>query len=466
LSTILTIKEGIIMIRISVPFRRCAVAFALARPILQRFFCADSGMGDSVATGRRCAFGLLFILCVTVFPQGCAKPYGTLVRHYREAPVCCNSMADLPVEPLLAGDKKNFELGANSPLYRFDTGRSFFRVFALPEGPSPYRVTVSSYLVGDYLKSSYIFSPQLITLDKDRKIVRSTGPGTFSVAHADFLESLRTGGGFHNKIEGGLTFTGTNGEERYLVVLTTDELLRGKTAFPSEEVPMLILGGSGGIPAKTSELLVPHSPGGMVSISWSSLATGKSAPGTGNIETVIVEIGAGSRKEQIAVTKPGVAGSRENAPAFVRPEQVTVRLASGRTIGSLDLGKTTMDEARRLFQDNGAGLGPERKNSTTFTIGATSLSPMRLYTPPGTHHQLFFDDNGVLVLFVDGFTAEPYSSSSEFRQHYTGVRETGRIAGSYELQADLAPCVTLIAVFRTVSDTLDSALFGYTCPTR
>ncbi len=454
------------MIRISVPFRRCAVAFASARQKLQSFFCAVSGIGNSLATGRRRAFGLLFILCVAVFSQGCAKPYGTLVRHYRETPVCCNTMADLPVEPLLAGEKKSFELGANSPLYRFDTGKSLFRVFALPEGPYPYRVTVSSYLVGDYLKSSYIFSPQLITLDKDRRVVRSTGPGSFSVAHADFLESLQTAGGFRNKIEGGLTFTGTNFDERYLVVLTTDELLRGKTAFPSKEVPMLILGSSGGFTAKSSEQQVPHAPGGMVSISWSSLSTGKSAPGAGNAETVISVPGAVSGSEQIAVTTPGVVGSSEKTPAPVHPEQVTVRLASGRTIGSLDLGKTTMDEARRLFQDNGAGLGSVRKNSTTFTIGATSLAPTQLYTPPGTHHQLFFDDNGVLVLFADGSAAEPFSSSSDFRQRYSGVRETGRIAGSYELQADLAPCVTLIAVFRTVSDTLDSALFGYTCPTR
>jgi hypothetical protein len=38
--------------------------------------------------------------------------------------------------------------------------------------------------------------------------------------------------------------------------------------------------------------------------------------------------------------------------------------------------------------------------------------------------------------------------------------------GSYELQADLSSCETLIAVFRTVNDTLDSTLSGYTCPTR
>ena len=406
---------------------------------------------------------LLSVVCATFLIQGCAGSYGKVVRLYREAPSCCTSMTELPVEPLQPGDKKSFTLGLGSPAYRFSTGKSYFRVFALPGGPYPYKITVSSYLVGDYLKSSYIFYPQLITLDRDRRVVRSTGPGSFSVAHADFLESLRTAGGFRHKIEGDLTFTGTNGDERYLAVLTTDELLRGKTPFPSEEVPMLILGGSGGIPAKSSELLVPHSPGGMVGIAWSS-PSGNSAPGAGNAETVVPD--AISGREQNGATKPGVVGAREIAPASVRPAQVTVRLDSGRAIGSLDLGKTTLNEARRLFQDNGAGLGPERINRTVFTIGATSLAPMRLYTPPGTHHQLFFDGIGVLVLFVDGSAADPSSTGSDFRQRYTGVRETGRIAGSYELQADLAHCVTVIAVFRTVSDTLDSALFGYTCPTK
>lgn len=215
-----------------------------------------------------------------------------------------------------------------------------------------------------------------------------------------------------------------------------------------------------------SELQVPHSPGGKVGISWSSLATEKTAPAAVNAETVSAVPGTDSGKEQLPATKPGVAVSREKAPVTGRPEEVTVRLASGREIGSLSLGKTTTDEVRHLFQDNGAGLGPERKNSTTFTIGASSVTPARFYTPPGTRHQLFFDDNGILVLFVDGSATRPFSSSSDFRQRYTSARETGRIMGSYELQADLSSCVTLIAVFRTVNDTLDSTLSGYTCPTR
>jgi hypothetical protein len=94
----------------------------------------------------------LLVLGAVTFIGGCAKPYGTVLRHYESAPVCCASLTELPVEPLKLGDKKSFDLGGGSPAYRFETGKSYFRAFALPQGPYPYRVTVSSYLVGDNLK--------------------------------------------------------------------------------------------------------------------------------------------------------------------------------------------------------------------------------------------------------------------------------------------------------------------------
>ena len=408
----------------------------------------------------------LFVLCAILLVQGCAKPYGSVVRHYREVPVCCASMAELPIDELQPGDNKSFDLGAGSPAYQFDTGKSYFRAYLLPLGGYPYRVTVSSYLIGDYLKSAYLFFPQLITLDERRKVVRSTGPGTFSVTRTNFIEGVQTAGDFHYKIEGGLTFTETNRDERYLVVLTTDELLRMKTPVPSGEVPMLLLGSTWTSSAKASEVMVPHAPGGKVSISLSPLAPDRFAAQTGKAATGVENAIAVAKSETSAVPKLERARGGEKIPSSVRPETLTVRLASGRVIGGLELGKTGTDEARRLFENSGAGLGPERKSSTTFTIGTTTLTPERLFTPPGTLHQLYFDNNGVLVLFVDGAAAELPTSARDFRQRFPGARETGRVVGSYELQADISPCVTLIAVFRTVGDSLDSVAYAYGCPTK
>lgn len=432
----------------------------------QGFLAARSAAGGWLEVGNQKTLGLLFLLCAIFLVQGCAKPYASVVRHYREDPVCCDSMAELPIDELQAGDRKSFDLGAGSPAYQFDTGKSYFRAYLLPLGGYPYRVTIRSYLVGDYLKSAYLFFPQLITLDERRKVVRSTGPGTFTVTRTNFIERVQTAGDFNYKVEGGLTFTETNRDERYLVVLTTDELLRIKTPVPSAEVPMLLLGSTWTSSAKASEVMVPHAPGGKVSVSLSPLAPDKPSAQNGEATTGVDNAIAVAKSETSAVPKHERARGGEKAPSSVRPETLTVRLATGRIIGRLELGKTGTDEARRLFEYSGAGLGPERKSSTTFTVGTTTLTPEQLFIPPGTLHQLYFDNNGILVLFVDGSAAEIPSSGRVFRQRFSGARETGRVVGSYELQADLTSCETLIAVFRTVGDSLDSVAYAYGCPTK
>jgi hypothetical protein len=86
--------------------------------------------------------------------------------------------------------------------------------------------------------------------------------------------------------------------------------------------------------------------------------------------------------------------------------------------------------------------------------------------PPGTRHQLYFDDKGVVVLFVDGAPDDLPRTGRSFRRLFPSARESGRTLGSYQLQVPLTSCVALIAVFRVVDDTLDSAAFGYGCPVR
>jgi len=269
--------------------------------------------------------------------------------------------------------------------------------------------------------------------------VRSPEPATFSPARADLLEAMRESGGLRFKLEGGLSFTGEKGDERYLVVMTTDELLRERTSISAAgEVPMLLPGFSGTV---TKEVRVPHAPGGRVTVSLSPLPP-----------------------ETATGTKSAPVGAEAKAPGS--PEFVTVRLVGGTAIGAVELGRTTVEAARRLFEAGGAGLGQERENAATFNAGTTHLAPKRLYTPPGTLHQLYFDDNGVLVLIVDGSPTGLPPTGREFLQRFAGARESGRTMGSYELQAPLARCVTLMAVFRAVGDTLDSAAHAYGCPTR
>ena len=380
---------------------------------------------------------------VLIFIHGCAKPYGAVTQQHNEAPVCCNTLAELPVEPIRPGDKKSFDMGAGSNAYRFDTGKSYFRAFALPQGPYPYKVTVRSYLVGDDLRSAYFFFPRLITLDENRKVVRSTGEETFSLQWADYLETMRETAGLRHKLEGGLVFPDGSLGERYLVILTTDDFVQTKTPVTAVgNVPILTPGYSVTVPGDGNEVPVAHAPAGRVNVSLTPLV---------------------AEMRSVANAATSTSGSDNVPPSLPRSEVVTVRLAGGKAAGKLELGRTTVDSARVLFESAGGGMGTERQNSATFSIGTQALTPTSLFTPPGTPHQLYFDAEGTLVLFVDGTPADLPRTGNAFRQQFSGFRETGRNQFSYELEVPLSTCVTLIAHFGSGSDTLEFAAYVYVC---
>jgi hypothetical protein len=398
---------------------------------------SDAAGARRPAKSLRVILSCLLALAAPMLIQGCAAAsYGTALRRYTEVPVCCASLAELPVEPLRPGDKKSFTMGEGSPAYRFDTGKSYFRAFSLPQGPYPYKVTVKSFVIGDNLKSAYIFYPQLVTLDENRKPVRSTGPETFTLQQAGYLETMQETAGLRQKLEGGLTFTDKSRDERFLLVLTTDDLLRGKTAVSTAgDDPLLNFIT---VEANVAATLVQHAPAGRVSIALAPLVAGVAASGK---------------------------AAQEPSPD-PHPELVTVRLSGGKEIGALEPGRTTEEAARRLFEDAGAGLGQERHNSATFTIATVVLAPKRLFAPPGSSYQLYFDDKGTLVLLVDGAPANLPSSGKEFMRRFPEARESGRTLATYEVQAPLGHCVTLVAAFRAAGDTLESAAYGYGCPVK
>ena len=385
---------------------------------------------------------VLLVLGLTVLFQGCAKPYSAVLRQYNEAPVCCSSLAELPVEPLRLGDSKSFDM-EGSPAYRFSTGKSYFRAFALPTGPYPYKVTVRSFLMGDDLRSAYFFFPRIITLDGNRSVVRTTGTETFTLHKAGYFETMLETAGLQHKLEGELNFPDGSLGEKYLVILTTSDLLKATTPVSTVgDVPTLTPGYSVTAPENGNEVRVAHGPGGRVSISL--------------VPTIV-------GKQTAAGVEPLPAGPAKASLPPSGPEVITVRLENGTSAGTLELGHTTIDTARTLFENAGTGQGTERQNTATFTIGSLAITPKRLFTPPGTRHQLYFDDSGTLVLFVDGSPAGLPTTGSTFRHKFSEARESGRNQFSYELQVPLSTCVTLIAHFSSVTDSLEFPAYVYAC---
>lgn len=143
------------------------------------------------------------------------------------------------------------------------------------------------------------------------------------------------------------------------------------------------------------------------------------------------------------------------------PARIPVYGVSDAILGYLVLGRSTPADAGRVLEGNG-GLGPARPNEVVFRVGAATLRPNVVYTPPGTLHQLYFDQD-TLVLAVAGAPHGLPATRVDFEARFPGTRETHRESAWYELQAPLSRCIWLIAVFTAGSDRLDSSGSARVC---
>jgi hypothetical protein len=156
------------------------------------------------------------------------------------------------------------------------------------------------------------------------------------------------------------------------------------------------------------------------------------------------------------------------APTFVaaqadttNPARVAIYGIGDTVVGHLVLGVSTTADAKRIFERR-TGLGPARDNQVTFRIGSATLRPRLVYTPPWTMHQLYFE-NDTLVLVVDGMPHGLPGTRAEFMRRFPEARETHRESGWYELQTPLRECMWLIAVFGTTNDVIESSGYARIC---
>ena len=143
------------------------------------------------------------------------------------------------------------------------------------------------------------------------------------------------------------------------------------------------------------------------------------------------------------------------------PARITIYDARDTVVGELVLGRSTLAEAARLLSGLG-GLGPRRDNEVTFHVGPTTLRPRMLYTPPATMHQLYFEQD-TLVMVVAGVPHGLPATRAAFLEQFPTARETHRESMWYELQTPLSECVWLIAVFTTSADRLESNGWARVC---
>ena len=152
----------------------------------------------------------------------------------------------------------------NSEVFVFDTGKSYFKAFELPEYTALYTITIKSYMLGGHIKSAYIFRPAVMFLDERFSVIRFIDNGVFQFKKTAPFETSGLGAMFEAEIP----VAQENAHERYMIILTTDKLLGEKTAKTVQVfVPFIFPGVVGILPTgKEETVYIPYSPIGKFKI--------------------------------------------------------------------------------------------------------------------------------------------------------------------------------------------------------
>ncbi len=211
---------------------------------------------------------LLFLPIISLLLMSCAVNLQKVTEQYRAAPLCCSGYSEFEYEEIKLGDRRKIFIDSHSKAYEFKWGKSFFRAFKLPEYKRPYGIIIKSFFLGGQPRKAYIFSPMVILLDKDFNI-------TYKIRGNSFT-NIKTLIGFRKGLVAEIPVTEEDSEGRYMVILTTEELLRGRTGLEVPVMmPLFIPGLAGALPIGANYIKVPHSPVGKVTVELKALGNGR-----------------------------------------------------------------------------------------------------------------------------------------------------------------------------------------------
>lgn len=160
------------------------------------------------------------------FLPSCMVSYQDALKKFQESPVCCQSFREFTFEKININDTQSFKLDENSMSFLFPYGKSYFKAFELPQVGYPYHLLIKSYMLGEHIAEAHIFFPYIITLNENFEIVRSKTPYCLYLKKSRFKETMKETGGLGLKLEGFINFDFENKNEKYIVILTTEELLK------------------------------------------------------------------------------------------------------------------------------------------------------------------------------------------------------------------------------------------------
>jgi maltose operon protein len=140
---------------------------------------------------------------------------------YRAAPNCCASPAQFAYAPLSLGQTVTTAIDETTPAYEFESGKSYFLAYRLPETRAAFSVEILSPLAAG---GSYAFHPEVLLLDEKYVVVRRVDPRTFNFSGIQFAGPSHIGGTI------AFPASGSPRSEKYMLVLTTESLMKLTTS--------------------------------------------------------------------------------------------------------------------------------------------------------------------------------------------------------------------------------------------
>ena len=165
------------------------------------------------------------------------------------------------------------DINENSKLFNFKSGKSYFVGLKLLDFNQPYNVTLKSYALGDHIDKSHIFFPEVLALNDNFSVISKSPKNSFNILKASFNEAVKENkGGLLIKLEGVLMIDSP--AIKYLVILTTDNILSDSTSFLTQRFFTIILPGIvGAVPSHKEVVQIPHSPFGRIVVTMGNETT-------------------------------------------------------------------------------------------------------------------------------------------------------------------------------------------------